>query len=180
MSKAQLKKELLNLDKDQLVELVLEAYSARKETKEYFEFYLDPDIRKLRSKYESSIFRELNRGVKRRAYSKARISTLKKLIKEFRSFHPGFEAEIDLLMYTVETAVEIEAHVHYPDTLVNGIANFCHEILTIADENQVFANVVDRLMSLLNDERQGSKYFRRFLRQDIESVSSSLSVPSRK
>lgn len=179
MSKAQLKKELLNLDKDQLVELVLEAYSARKETKEYFEFYLDPDVNKLRSKYESAIFRELNR-VKRRSYSKARISTLKKLIKEFRSYHPGFESEIDLLIYTVETAVEREAQVHYPDTLINGIANLCREILTIADENQVFADVLDRLMSFLNDERRSSKYFRRFLRHELESVSSHLSVPAKK
>lgn len=37
MSKTSLKKELLNMDKNQLVELILDVYCARKEGKEYFE-----------------------------------------------------------------------------------------------------------------------------------------------
>ena len=37
MSRAQLKKELSNLTAPQLVEVILEAYSAKVEIKEYFE-----------------------------------------------------------------------------------------------------------------------------------------------
>lgn len=40
MSKAQLKKQLKTLEKDEIIEMVMELYDARKEAKEYLEFYL--------------------------------------------------------------------------------------------------------------------------------------------
>ncbi len=44
MSKATLKKELKNFDADQLREILLDLYSARKESKEYPDFFVDHDI----------------------------------------------------------------------------------------------------------------------------------------
>ena len=43
MSKAKLKKYLQTLSKKQIIEVMLELYDARKEAKEYLEFYLTPD-----------------------------------------------------------------------------------------------------------------------------------------
>lgn len=43
MSKAQLKKQLSALTKEQIIEVILELYDARKEAKEYLEFYLNPN-----------------------------------------------------------------------------------------------------------------------------------------
>ena len=43
MSKAKLKKHLLSLPKELVVEIVLELYEARKEAKDYLEFYLSPN-----------------------------------------------------------------------------------------------------------------------------------------
>ena len=43
MSKAQLKKHLSALTKEQIIEVILELYDARKEAKEYLEFYLNPN-----------------------------------------------------------------------------------------------------------------------------------------
>ena len=43
MSKAKLKKYLQTLSKEQVIEVMLELYDARKEAKEYLEFYLTPD-----------------------------------------------------------------------------------------------------------------------------------------
>ena len=43
MGKAQLKKEIQTLSREQLEHLVLEAYEARKEIKQYFDFFIDPD-----------------------------------------------------------------------------------------------------------------------------------------
>ncbi len=44
MSKAKLKKYLQTLSKEQVIEVMLELYDARKEAKEYLEFYLTPDL----------------------------------------------------------------------------------------------------------------------------------------
>ena len=43
MSKAKLKKHLLSLTKEQITDIVLELYDARKEAKDYLEFYLAQD-----------------------------------------------------------------------------------------------------------------------------------------
>lgn len=40
MSKAKLKRHLLSLTKEQITDIVLELYDARKEAKDYLEFYL--------------------------------------------------------------------------------------------------------------------------------------------
>ena len=53
------------MDADQLRELILDVYSARKEAKEYFEFFLDPDVDKLRDKLWTVIEKELNRTKRR-------------------------------------------------------------------------------------------------------------------
>ncbi len=46
MSKAQLKKYLQTLPHEQIVQVVLDLYDARKAAKEYLEFYMDPDAAK--------------------------------------------------------------------------------------------------------------------------------------
>ena len=43
MSKATVKKILMSMPKEDIIGMVLEMYDARKEAKEYLEFYANPD-----------------------------------------------------------------------------------------------------------------------------------------
>ena len=43
MSKAQLKKHLLKLTQEEVIDVILELYDAHKEVKEYLEFYMNPN-----------------------------------------------------------------------------------------------------------------------------------------
>ena len=43
MSKAQLKKHLNALDKSQIIEMVMELYDARKEARDYLDYYVNPN-----------------------------------------------------------------------------------------------------------------------------------------
>ena len=81
MGKAQLKKEIQALSREELEHLVLEAYEARKEIKQYFDFFLDPDAAKLSEKYKTAIDKELKRG--KRGHSRARTSIIKRALKDF-------------------------------------------------------------------------------------------------
>ena len=45
MSKTKLKKYLQNLTHDQIMEVVLDLYDARKDAKEYMEFFMNPDVK---------------------------------------------------------------------------------------------------------------------------------------
>lgn len=168
MSKLQLKKHLTQLEKDELVALILEAYGARKETKEYFDFYLDPNVDKLQSKYEIAISKEFNR-TKRGGYCKARISYVKKQIKEFQAFQPGFQAEIDLLFYTVRYALASEYHTYFSDTLIKGVSALMLQMVDIADLNLCVDQTLMHLRAALSNEEAGSRYFRRFLLDELDA-----------
>lgn len=62
MSKAQLKKELANLTHEQLIELIINTYGLSSEVKQYYEFFLNPDVEKLLEKYKQAISKELSRA----------------------------------------------------------------------------------------------------------------------
>lgn len=168
MSKQRLKKEIEQLERHQLEQMILDAYAAKKEIKEYFDFFLNPDIEKLTEKYKVAISKEFSRS--KRGHSKARISTVKKLIKEFEGFQPGFDVEIDLLFYVINYALLTETTVYFSETLMKGIAALAQKMIEIADRNLVADKVLMNLTALLHDETGGSRYFRRYLRESIEAI----------
>lgn len=58
MSKTQLKKFLNTLNHDQITEMVLELYAARKEAKDYLDYFMNPDEEKMQEKYRAIITKE--------------------------------------------------------------------------------------------------------------------------
>ena len=54
MSKTSLKKLLSELDRDQLAEMIVELYEARKEAREYLEYFVSPDENAMLEKYKST------------------------------------------------------------------------------------------------------------------------------
>lgn len=86
MSKTSLKKQLKSLTKEQLVEVMLELYDARKEAREYMEYYVNPDENKMFEKYSAIIQKEF---FPQKGRAKGRTSVCKKAIKDFKSLHPS-------------------------------------------------------------------------------------------
>ena len=103
MSKTQLKKHLLSLTKDQVIEQVLELYGNCKPAKEYLEYYLNPDEKKQFEKYKSIIVSEFypNRNT---FNPPLRFSVAKKAITDFRSLKPSPELLAELLVTLPEMA----------------------------------------------------------------------------
>lgn len=99
MSKTLLKKEIHSMTKAQLEELILDAYDFRKEIKQYFDYFLNPNVEKLYDTYSAAVCKELSRG--KRGNSKARITVLRRLLREFAAYRPGYDMEINLLVYTI-------------------------------------------------------------------------------
>ena len=58
MSKAQLKKHLLKLTQEEVIDVILELYDARKEAKEYLEFYMNPNDDIKLDEYKKIIYNE--------------------------------------------------------------------------------------------------------------------------
>jgi hypothetical protein len=106
MSKPALKKELLKLTKEQLVEQILDLYDKNKAVKEFYDFYLNPHNEKeLVEKYKKLIRKEFN--VEKPERSTEKFSVAKKAISEFKGLQPSPEALADVMLYLPESACEL-------------------------------------------------------------------------
>lgn len=99
MSKTTLKKQLKELTRDQLIEVMLELYDARKDAREYLEYYVNPDEKKMHEKYKGVIMKEF---FPQKGRAKGRTSVCKKAIKEFTTLHPSPRLIADLRLSLVE------------------------------------------------------------------------------
>lgn len=167
MSKTILRKELKNMSREQLEQIIIDAYDARPEIKEYFEFFLNPDIDKLLEKYEKTVAKELRR-VKWNT-SKARVTVLKRAAKSFASVNPGYEAVNDMYFLTLTMLGVAERYVDFTPALFNYVAYVVAAILRDANEAMNVTAVVERLEGILSDPRF-SEYFRRSVRAAIAEV----------
>ena len=102
MSKPSLKKHLQSLTKEQIIEVVLEAYGNSKGIQEYFDFYLKPNDKEKALKYKAIIEKEF--GVKNPMKAGLKFSVAKKAISEFASLNPSPEALADVMLTLPEAA----------------------------------------------------------------------------
>lgn len=102
MSKSTLKKHLQSLTKEQVIEVISEAYSDSKAIQEYFDFYLKPDDKGKAKRYKAIIEKEF--GVKNPMSAGLKFSVAKKAISDFASLNPSPEALADVMLTLPEAA----------------------------------------------------------------------------
>lgn len=102
MSKSTLKKHLNSLSKQQVIAVVLDAYSNSKAIQEYFDFYLKPDDKEKAQKYKAIIEKEF--GVKNPMSAGLKFSVARKAISDFASLKPSPEALADVMLTLPESA----------------------------------------------------------------------------
>lgn len=103
MSKTSVKRLLSTLTREQLLEVVMELYAARKEAHDYLEYYADPDEEKMLEKGMALIDKEFLTG--RRGRAKARATVCRKAVKEFDSLHPTARRRAELRLHLLERLV---------------------------------------------------------------------------
>lgn len=105
MSKAKLKKYLLSLTKEQITDIVLELYDARKEAKDYLEFHLAPDCNAELKKCKKAIQNEFfpTRGFS----EKPSFTKCRKVISDFQKLKPEPTFVADLMLFYIEQGVNI-------------------------------------------------------------------------
>lgn len=168
MSKIQLRKALDAFTREQLLDLVLESYEACKEVKTYFDYFINPDVNKLYTRYVEAINRELHRG--RRTKSKTRTSVVKRLLKEFASFHPGFDKEIAIRVSTIKEAVVNDGFLHFSEAQRKAFAKICTDTLKLADRNLCLEKVLADLLPYFHCKECGTKVFRECLLDAVEEA----------
>lgn len=176
MSKTQLKRELAGLSKEQLIEVILDAYAARKEIKEYFEFFLNPDVPKLKEKYFTEIKKELNRT--KRGKITTRVSRLNTLLKEFEAFSPGFEAILTMYTLTLSYMMCMDRVYYLSDMQYNWFKKTVIHTLTYAETNERTSYILSIFDKLL-DPNSTSYGFdtQQILSNTIQEFNSTAAIP---
>lgn len=90
------------MEKDEIIKMVLEMYSARKEAKEYLDFYAEPDEVSKLEEYKHIIQEEFYPS-KRRSEPKTRFSVCRKAISDFKKLHPSSDMLAELMVFYIET-----------------------------------------------------------------------------
>lgn len=104
MSKASVKSLLQTMTKKDIIEMVLEMYSARKEAKEYLEFYANPNEDGKLEEYKAIIKEEFY--PKRRREPQTRFSVCRKAVADFKKLKPSADALAELMVSYMEWATE--------------------------------------------------------------------------
>lgn len=152
MSRTQLKRELIGMSSDQLIEVILDAYGARKEIKAYFDFFINPDVAKLKEKYFNAIQKELKRS--KHGYCKARVSSINKLFKEFESFAPGNDAIADMYTLTISYVMRLDRSQYLSDTQYNWLSKTIERALVFADANECMDSMLEQFNTFLDTENK--------------------------
>lgn len=135
MSKSALAKELATMNREQLSTLLLELYDARKDAKEYLEFYLNPDITKHLDKAHKQIDKELTRISHNTV--RARATKLKESIKHIESFSPGIDVVLDLKVYALHHTLKTCLGRYVLTPIINFMARLVSEIIIEADREEM-------------------------------------------
>lgn len=101
MGLREVRKELQELDKEQLIYHISELYKKYKDVKAYFDFFSNPDERAILEKYKERVHEGFYpvRGWRLKLYRSRRA------INEFRKLGISPEADAELLLYFTECAV---------------------------------------------------------------------------
>ena len=168
MSKTTLRKELIKLNREHLAELVMWMYTVSKESKEYLEFYLDPDAEALYNTMCDKIAKEFKR-VKYGRRSKARPGIIKQIIKKFRSFQPGDDYVRRFYVYVIQEAITAEKCLYFTEAQYRSFSTIAADGLKLADKNGYFSSYLEEMNAVIQAV-DGSDYFKKLLRTSLQET----------
>ena len=105
MSKTTVKKILMSMPKEEIIGMVLEMYDARKEAKEYLEFYANPDEDGKLEEYKKIITEEFYPAKSTRE-PKIRFAVCRKAVSDYKKLKPSADKLADLMLCYVENACQ--------------------------------------------------------------------------
>ncbi len=162
MSKASLKKELDTFTNEQLVEVILNAYSSSKEAKAYFEFFLNPDADALLDKKIDIIAKELSRS--KWGYCKARISVIRACIRDFEAFGVSPDYVARLMFATLRMLVGQYRYLNYGEPLLKGVGKLTADYIIYAHTHGFASEALADITRLTDEEGLGTPQMRKSVR----------------
>lgn len=148
MGLTDIKKELKKLDKDKLVDLVIDLYKKNKSVKEFLDFYVNPDERELFNKYRDKVLEAFypKRG------NIFKLKDGKQAISDFKKLEPSADLLADLMLFYVETGVGFTNDFGFIDqAFYSSIATTYITALTLMKKEDLLDKFADRAVKVVNE-----------------------------
>ena len=148
MGLREVKSELKKLDKNALIKHISELYKKFKPVKEYFDFYINPDEKKLLEQYKDKVTEGF---FPKRGYN-IKLSISRKAINDFKKLGVSQESLADLLLHFVECGVELtNTYGDIDENFYTSVENTYDKALEIIDNNGLLEKFKSRALKIVND-----------------------------
>ena len=148
MGLREVKSELNKLDKEELVKHISELYKKYKPVKEYFDFYINPDERKLLEQYKEKVTEGF---FPKRGYQ-LKLSISRKAINDFKKLGTSAESLADLLLHFVENGVEFtNEYGDIDENFYTSVENTYSNALELIDKNRLLDKFEKRAYKIVSD-----------------------------
>ncbi len=160
MSKTKVKKALGELTREQLVEVLLDLYSARTQARDWLNFFAEPNTQTAKEKAIDAALKECRRSKWGR--SRMRISVLNNLSKEFETLGVDTPDVIDLRLTICNFLCQVDSAFYLSEAQTESIKKYFVKTLEIALGAGTLPKVQARMQEMAEVARAGSA-LRRFL-----------------
>jgi len=145
-----LKKELARLDKEGLIKLIAELYSKDKATREFLDFYVNPDEGSMHKKCRERI---LHAFFPKRGY-KLRLAEGKKAIADFKKCSSNGELLADLMLFYAEKGVEYTHEYGDIDMpFYNSVASVYDHAMQLIKQEHLLPKFAERAEQIVHETR---------------------------
>ena len=104
MSKSQVKKLLSIMSKEEVINVVMELYDARKEARDYLDYYANPDESNELEKFKMIVLKEF--GDDGKHFPQCRFSVCRKALSDFKKLAPSSDTLAEAMVFYVERVYE--------------------------------------------------------------------------
>ena len=150
MSLTDLKKELRQLDKNQLITLIGDLYKQHKVVKEHLDFFVTPDATALFAAHRERVLRAF---YPKRGYGYD-LRVAKRAISDFRKYAPAPDQLADLMLFYVECGVRFTNDFgDINESYYYSIENMYDDALTLMQQEKLLPRFDARLAQVVTDTR---------------------------
>lgn len=148
MSKSQVKKLLAGMSKEEVINVVLELYDARKEARDYLDYFVNPDEAGELEKFKKIVLKEFDDNGMR--MPPCRFSVCRKALSDFKKLAPSTETLAEAMVYYVERVYEFSFCIgdlweQYYDS---AISNFCSTLKFLL-KNNLLESMMPRIVQIM-------------------------------
>ena len=148
MSKSQVKKLLSSMSKEEVINVVMELYDARKEARDYLDYYANPNEKGELEKFKKVVLKEFDDDISRNP--KCRFSVCRKALSDFKKLAPSSDTLAEAMVFYVERVYEFSFNAgdlweQYYDS---AISNF-RSTLRFLIKNNMLESMIPRIVQIM-------------------------------